>query len=101
MTRVLRLAIIMLLISPAPLSWAGELTPQQQKMKECNAEAGAKGYIGDAQQKFMSACLSAKATESKSAPTQDKIKTCGKDASAKGIKGTERKQFMQAFLSSK
>ncbi len=101
MTRVLRLAIIMVLMSSASVSLAGELTPQQQKMKECNAEAGAKGYIGDAQQKFMSACLSAKATESKSAPAQDKMKTCGKDASAKGLKGTERKQFMQACLSSK
>lgn len=101
MTRVLRLAIIVMFISPASLSPAGELTPQQQKMKECNAEAGAKGYIGDAQQKFMSACLSAKATESKGAPTQDKMKTCGKDANAKGLKGNERKQFMQACLSLK
>ncbi len=101
MTRALRLVTILLFISSASLSPAGELTPQQQKMKECNAEAGAKGYIGDAQQKFMSACLSAKATESHSAPTQDKMKACGKDASTKGLKGSARKQFMQACLSSK
>lgn len=101
MTGVLRLATIVLFISSAALSLAVELTPQQQKMQECSAEARAKGYMGDAQQKFMSACLSAKATESKSAPTPDKMKTCSKDASAKGLKGNERKQFLQACLSSK
>jgi hypothetical protein len=101
MTRVLRLATIVLFIYASSLSLAGELTPQQQKMKECNSEAGAKGFTGDAQQKFMSACLSAKATESKGASKQDNMKTCNKDASAKGLKGNERKQFMHACLSSK
>jgi len=101
MTGVLRLATIVLFISSAALSWAVELTPQQQKMQECSAEASAKGYMGDAQQKFMSACLSAKATESKGAPTPDKMKSCSKDASAKGLKGNERKQFLQACMSSK
>ena len=42
---------------------AGDLTPQQRKMKECDAEAGRKGLQGDAHRKFMSACLSAKAPE--------------------------------------
>jgi hypothetical protein len=46
---------------------AGDLTPQQRKMKECNAEAGSKGLQGDAHQKFMSACLSAKAPEKSAA----------------------------------
>jgi hypothetical protein len=99
MTRSLRLAAIVLSLSPFSPSLAGELTPQQQKMKECNAEAGAKGLLGDAQQKFMSACLSAKATEGKGASKQDRVPTCNKDADAKGLKGNERKQFMQTCLS--
>jgi len=101
MTRVLRLTAIVLFISASSLSQAGELTPQQQKMKECNAEADAKGVTGDAHQKFMSACLSAKAAESQSASKQGNMNTCNKDASAKGLKGNERKQFMHACLSSK
>jgi len=54
-----------LVVSSAAL--AGDLTPQQRKMKECNAEAGSKGLQGDAHQKFMSACLSAKAPENSAA----------------------------------
>lgn len=101
MIRSLGLAAILLSLSSVSPGLAGELTPQQQKMKECNAEAGAKGLLGDAQQKFMSACLSAKATESKGASKQDRTATCNKDADAKGLKGKERKPFMQACLSSK
>lgn len=99
--RFLGLAAILLSVSSFPLGLAGELTPQQQKMKECSAEAGAKGLLGDAQQKFMSACLSAKATESKGASKQDRTTACNKDADAKGLKGKERKPFIQACLSSK
>lgn len=36
---------------------ASTLTPQQQKMKGCNAEAKAKGLAGDERKKFMSTCL--------------------------------------------
>ncbi|OGW66837.1 MAG: hypothetical protein A3A88_03615 [Nitrospirae bacterium RIFCSPLOWO2_01_FULL_62_17] len=65
MPRVLAIALLMLLSSPMAL--AGDLTPKQQKMQDCNTEARAKGLRGDEQQKFMSACLSAKAPESKGA----------------------------------
>lgn len=63
MPRVLAIASIVLLTST--LALAGDLTPKQQKMQDCNTEARAKGLRGDEQQKFMSACLSAKAPESK------------------------------------
>jgi len=36
---------------------AAALTPQQQKMKSCNADATAKGLKGDARKTFMSECL--------------------------------------------
>ena len=65
MPRVLAIAFMMLLTSSFALS--GDLTPKQQKMQDCNAEARAKGLRGDEQQKFMSSCLSAKAPENKGA----------------------------------
>jgi len=34
------------------------VTAQQQKMKECNAEAKTKSLKGDERKKFMSSCLS-------------------------------------------
>ena len=65
MPRVLAIASLMLFASSVAL--AGDLTPKQQKMQDCNTEARAKGLRGDEQQKFMSACLSAKVSGSKGA----------------------------------
>lgn len=70
MPRVLAIASILLCASS--LALAGDLTPKQQKMQDCNAAARAKGLRGDEQQKFMSACLSAKAPENKGAAQQGK-----------------------------
>jgi hypothetical protein len=36
---------------------AAKLTPQQQKMKDCNAEAGKQSLTGDKRKAFMSTCL--------------------------------------------
>jgi hypothetical protein len=72
-----------------------KLTPQQEKMKSCNAEAGDKK--GDERKAFMSSCLKAGAP---AAPMtqQDKMKKCNADASAKALKGDERKGFMSECL---
>ena len=56
-------AVIAAVLFASAAALAGDLTPQQRKMKDCNAEAGSKGLQGEAHQKFMSACLSAKAPE--------------------------------------
>lgn len=69
-------------------------TPQQQKMKDCNAQAGEKK--GDERKAFMKSCLSAKPAKT---AQQEKMKTCNKDASEKGLKGDERKKFMSSCLS--
>ena len=75
---------------------AAPVSPQQNKMKTCNADAGDRK--GDDRKKFMKQCLSAKATEEKSAKTlqQEKMKTCNKEATGK--KGDERKKFMSECL---
>jgi psiF repeat len=70
------------------------LTPQQQKMKGCNAQAGDQKLEGDARKAFMADCLKAGAP----ATQQEKMKACNKDANAKALKGDERKAFMSTCL---
>lgn len=70
------------------------LTPQQQRMKDCNARA--EGKSGDARKQFMSACLSGKEPAAKMTQ-QEKMKAC--NAKAGAMKGDERKQFMSSCLS--
>lgn len=78
----------------APLALAD--TPQQQKMKDCNAQAT--GKTGDERKAFMKECLSAKPVK-EGTPQQEKMKACNKEASGKALKGEERKNFMKSCLS--
>jgi uncharacterized protein HemX len=68
---------------------------QQERMKACNEQAGAKKMEGDARKKFMSACLKG---EEKMTPQQARMKECNKQASDKQMKGDDRKKFMSACL---
>ena len=74
---------------------------QQQKMKDCNAEATAKSLKGDERKTFMSSCLSGTPTAAASTltPQQQKMKDCNAQATAKSLKGDERKTFMSTCLS--
>ena len=77
-------------------------TPQQNKMKTCNADAKTKDLKGEERKKFMSECLSAKPAAAEGAATQqNKMKTCNADAKTKDMKGEERKKFMKECLSAK
>ncbi len=91
------LAALSLLVGTYSSVLAAEdkMTPQQEKMKACNAQAGDKK--GDERKAFMSSCLKAGAP---AAPMtqQDKMKKCNADASAKALKGDERKGFMSECL---
>jgi hypothetical protein len=71
------------------------MTPQQEKMKACNAKAGDQKLEGNARKAFMSDCLKTTTPMSQ----QDKMKACNKDASAKHLKGDDRKAFMSTCLS--
>jgi uncharacterized protein HemX len=68
---------------------------QQERMKACNEQAGAKKMEGEARKKFMSACLKG---EEKMTPQQARMKECNKQASDKQMKGDDRKNFMSACL---
>ena len=89
------------------------LTDQQQKMRDCSAEAKGKGLKKDERKAYMKECLGrgkAKgsgpkaekaaagapaegATESKG-PQKGKMKACNDEAKSKGLSGNERKAFM-------
>ena len=75
------------------------LTPQQQRMVECNKEAT--GKTGEERKTFMSTCLkgeTAAPTATAKTTQQEKMKTCNADAKAKGLAGDERKTFMSTCL---
>jgi hypothetical protein len=83
---------------------AKPLTPQQQRMTDCNKQAT--GKKGDDRKAFMSSCLkgesaapaAAPATAAKPATQQEKMKTCNTDANTKKLKGDERKTYMSGCL---
>jgi hypothetical protein len=77
-----------------------EKTPQQQRMTDCNKEAGEKKLAGDARKQFMSSCLGGKTDAKPAASTQqEKMKSCNDEAGKKSLKGDERKKFMSDCLS--
>lgn len=77
---------------------AKTLTPQQQRMKDCNAQAGDKK--GDERKAFMSTCLKGgtAAAPAKPMTQQEKMTACNADAKAKALTGDARKQFMSTCL---
>ena len=86
--------------TPAPSS-THHLNSQQEKMKECAADAKAKGVKGPDRESFMSSCLSAKGMSQEDInKQQQKMKTCNADAKTKGLAGEDRKAFMKSCLSS-
>ena len=75
------------------------LTPQQERMVQCNKEAT--GKTGDERKTFMSTCLKgetvAAAPDAKTSQ-QEKMKTCNADATSKSLKGDARKSYMSTCL---
>ena len=81
---------------PAP---AKTLTPQQQRMVDCNKQAT--GKTGDERKTFMSTCLKGGATAA--APSaketqQEKMKSCNAEAKKEKLAGDARKTFMSTCL---
>src|SRR5262249_22605288 len=92
-------ALAAALLAPVPQAFG--LTPQQERMKECNADASGKALKGADRSAFMKTCLSGKGEEqhAKMTSQQEKMKTCNQEASAKSLKGADRKHFMSTCLS--
>lgn len=86
------------------------LTAQQQRMKDCNADAKVKALKGDERKAFMKECLSgsdgpnepeapSKAEGKGASAQQEKMKACNGQAKERALKGEERKAFMKECLS--
>jgi len=73
---------------------------QQQRMTDCNKEAGAKKLEGDARKKFMSTCLSGDSAGPTAAQKkqQQRMTDCNKEAGTKKLEGDARKKFMSTCL---
>ena len=73
---------------------------QQERMRDCNDQAGAKKMEGDERKKFMSACLKGGSTKKgeKMTEQQARMKDCNRQAADKKMKGDDRKKFMSACL---
>jgi len=93
------IALTAALLAPVPRALA--LTAQQERMKECNADASGKALKGADRSAFMKTCLSGKATEqhAKMTSQQEKMKSCNQEATSKSLKGADRKHFMSTCLS--
>jgi hypothetical protein len=79
-------------------AWAQDkqLTPQQERMKACNAQAAKKELKGDERKGFMSRCLKSDKT---AISQQDRMTSCNAQAKRKELKGDERQGFMRECLS--
>jgi len=84
---------------------AKTLTPQQQKMKDCNAQATDKK--GDERKAFMSQCLkggsaaaptAVAAAPAKPVTQQQKMKNCNINANSQKLEGDTRKTYMSTCL---
>lgn len=75
-------------------------TPQQERMKTCNAQASQKDLKGGERKDFMSTCLKGDAGkgEKKLTAQQQRMRTCNAQAGKKEMKGDERKKFMSTCL---
>ena len=74
---------------------------QQNKMKECNAEAKSQALKGPERKAFMKQCLKKEGAVSPEVVAKnEKKKACRTEAKKNGVKGKERKAFMQTCMSS-
>jgi hypothetical protein len=81
------------------------LTPQQQRMNDCNGKASSQALKGDARKSFMSTCLKGGDTSAAAAkpltPQQQKMKDCNAQAGAQSLAGEARKTFLSSCLKKK
>ena len=82
-----RLAI---LLACAAVALSAQATPQQDKMKACNADAKTKNLSGDARKAFMKECLSGGADAAPAANA-----ACEKSAADKKLHGAAAKAHIK------
>jgi len=81
-----------ILLACAAVAFGAQATPQQDKMKACNAEAKTNGKTGDDRKAFMKECLSAK-------PAADPASAaCEKSAADKKLHGAAAKSHIKKCM---
>lgn len=89
-----------ILLACAALAFGAQATPQQDKMKACNAEAKTNGKKGDDRKAFMKECLSggaaASAPAAGAAPAADAA--CEKSAADKKLHGAAAKSHIKKCM---
>jgi|SRR3954469_11854551 hypothetical protein len=85
-----------LLTATGALAQQDPVTPQQQRMKDCNAQAGKQSLKGDERRSFMSSCL--KGDKPQLTAQQEKMRSCNRQAGDDKLKGDERRKFMSQCL---
>ncbi|HEY0295637.1 MAG TPA: PsiF family protein [Bordetella sp.] len=106
LSRKLAAAAVVAAFSAAPV-WAQTaapaktLTPQQQRMNDCNSKASGQALKGDARKSYMSSCLRGETPAPVGkplTPQQQKMKDCNGQAGAQSLSGEARKTFMSSCL---
>ena len=110
MSKLMMAVLCSLMLAASPLALAQDKAAkkepteaqkkQQQKMADCNKQAGAKKLEGDARKKFMSTCLSGSTAGPTAAQKkqQQRMADCNKEAGTKKLEGEARKKFMSTCL---
>jgi len=110
MSKLMMAVLCSLMLAASPLALAQDKAAkkepteaqkkQQQRMTDCNKEAGAKKLEGDARKKFMSTCLSGDSAGPTAAQKkqQQRMTDCNKEAGTKKLEGDARKKFMSTCL---
>ncbi len=86
-------------VTATPPATVTVANPQQNRMKQCQADATAKGLKGADRQSFVNTCLKSKPAVMVNAQ-QQKMKTCQAEATAQGLKGAERTSYLSSCLKS-
>lgn len=86
---------IAILLACAAVAFGAQATPQQDKMKACNAEAKEKDKKGDERKAFMKECLAAKPAGSAESPASP---ACEKSAADKKLHGAAAKSHVKKCM---
>ena len=84
---------IAILLTCAAIAFGAQATPQQDKMKACNAEAKTNGKKGDDRKAFMKECLSGGAAAAPAAAPA--AAACEKSAADKKLHGAAAKAHIK------
>ncbi len=87
---------VAILLACAAFALGAQATPQQDKMKACNAEA--KGKKGDERKAFMKDCLGAKPAAAAEAASAPGNAACEKSAADKKLHGAAAKSHIKKCM---